>query len=86
METTTLAIQGMSCAHCVAQVRKALGALPGAELLSVEVGSAQVRHDPATLPSASLVEAVQKAGYAAKTALPLRATLSQVSCSCCASK
>ena len=45
--TETLAIEGMSCTHCVAAVRAALESVPGASVLSVEVGSAKVSLDPA---------------------------------------
>ncbi len=41
--TTTLnAIDGMSCGHCVQAVTKALSAVPGIRVKSVEVGSAVI--------------------------------------------
>ena len=46
MEQTTIAIQGMSCGHCVASVKGALGRLDGVEVQEVKVGSATVAYDP----------------------------------------
>ena len=64
MKTVTLAISGMSCGHCVANVRNALAALPGAEVGSVRVGSAEVRlEDDARTGTDAVLAAVRDAGY-----------------------
>ncbi len=42
MEQLQLAIDGMSCGHCIASVRRALGALRGVAVQNVTVGSARV--------------------------------------------
>jgi copper chaperone CopZ len=60
-----LAIGGMTCGHCVSKVAKALGALPGVVVHSVEIGSASVSHEPAVTSSEAVVRAVQALGYTA---------------------
>jgi copper chaperone CopZ len=62
MKTITLSINGMSCGHCVAGVRKALEAVPGATVRDVRIGSAEVALEQAT-QSHALVSAVRDAGY-----------------------
>lgn len=46
--TTTLKIDGMSCSHCVASVKKALEAVSGVTSADVtlEPGMAKVEHNP----------------------------------------
>ena len=63
METTTLRIDGMSCAHCVKAVRDALGELPGVQVQRVDVGTATVQYDPAMARPEQLADAVRDAGY-----------------------
>lgn len=63
-----LDIEGMSCGHCVARVRKAIGALPGVGDADVQIGSAKVAYDPAVVSPADVTEAVTRAGYAAHVA------------------
>lgn len=38
---TTVKISGMSCGHCVAGVKKALGTVPGVQNLEVIIGEAK---------------------------------------------
>ena len=61
METINLSISGMSCGHCVASVRAALDAVPGARVQDVRIGSATV----AGGTPAALIAAVEDAGYEA---------------------
>ena len=61
MKTITLSISGMSCGHCVAAVRAALDAVPGAQVQDVRVGSATVAVDGEG--PAALIAAVEDAGY-----------------------
>ena len=63
METTTLRIGGMSCAHCVKAVRDALGELPGVQVQRVDVGAATVQYDPAVARPEQLADAVRDACY-----------------------
>ncbi|MDP3349878.1 MAG: cation transporter [Hydrogenophaga sp.] len=71
MNTATLSliehqfpIEGMTCASCVGRVEKALKAVAGVKEVSVNLATerATVNAAASTLP-ASLVAAVQKAGY-----------------------
>ena len=68
-QTTTLDITGMTCASCVRRVERALGKVEGVETANVNFASeiALVTADPA-VPVATLVAAVEKAGYAARPA------------------
>jgi copper chaperone len=63
MVDMTMKIDGMSCGHCVAQVRKALEALEGVEVQQVAVGAATVAFDPAATSEARIAQAVESRGY-----------------------
>jgi copper chaperone len=63
----TILIEGMSCGHCVKAVTKALQQVAGVETVEVSLGKANVRFDNAKASKASLVEAVEQAGYSAST-------------------
>ena len=61
-----LALEGMTCAACATRIEKVLNRLPGTEAaVNFATESAQVRFDPASTPVASLVAAVERAGYKA---------------------
>ena len=62
----TLAIDGMSCGHCVAAVRDALEATPGVEVTHVAVGEARIRRDPAQADRAAVEAAIEEAGFTPK--------------------
>ncbi|MDZ4774498.1 MAG: cation transporter [Planctomycetota bacterium] len=64
MNTTNIAIDGMSCGHCVQQVSKALQSVPGVTVDSVVVGSARIEVEDAKTTEAA-VRAIEKAGYKA---------------------
>ena len=69
--TVTLAIDGMSCGHCVAAVRQALQGVGGLATERVAVGSATVAIDPAASADAVLgdaIQAIEDAGYAVRLA------------------
>lgn len=68
-----LAIGGMTCGHCERRVREALEAVPGvaAARVSLADGSAVVRL-AAPVAAATLVAAVEAAGYAASPRAPRR--------------
>jgi copper chaperone len=68
MEQANLQIEGMSCGHCVAAVKRALDALPGVQVDSVEVGAARVQYDPAAVSRDQITAAVADEGYAAAIA------------------
>jgi copper chaperone CopZ len=63
VERTTLEIDGMTCAHCVGAVARALGGLAGVEAERVEIGSATVRYDPERIRPEQIRSAVEEEGY-----------------------
>jgi copper chaperone CopZ len=63
MNPITLQIEGMSCGHCVGQVRNAMARLDGVQIHEVKVGEASLSYDPALVSPKEIVEAVQAAGY-----------------------
>ncbi len=67
--TQRLAIEGMTCASCVARVEKALRAVPGVIGATVNLANETASVDAlATVPAAALFAAVERAGYAARAA------------------
>ena len=63
---TTLRIDGMTCASCVARVEKALLKVPGVERAAVNLATERATvHALASLPTAALKAAIEKAGYTA---------------------
>ena len=66
--TTELKIEGMSCEHCVAAVKKALEGVQGvrAAAVSLQEESARVEHDGAD--PEKMVAAVEEEGYHARLA------------------
>ena len=68
MERITLAIDGMSCGHCVGAVRRALEELEGVNVEQVGIGSATVQLDPARATAETLTTAIEDAGYQAHVA------------------
>jgi Cu+-exporting ATPase len=66
-ELRDLRIDGMTCASCVARVEKALARLPGVLEASVNLATntARVRRLAGSVDDATLVQAVQRAGYEA---------------------
>ena len=65
MEPRELSISGMSCGHCIAAVRGALEQLPGVQVLDVKVGKARLEVEPGAVTDATLIDAVEDAGYSA---------------------
>jgi copper chaperone CopZ len=72
MERMTIAIEGMSCGHCVRAVTEALQDLDGVRVESVALGTATVAYDPAATPAdrvrAAVTDAIEDAGYEARAA------------------
>ena len=64
-ERVTLAVQGMTCASCVARVERALARVPGVVSASVNLATehASVVRWRGQAPSAELVAALRGAGY-----------------------
>ena len=63
MEALALDVRGMSCAHCVRHVTKALAGVPGVEVVSVEIGRAQVRVADRAAALPAIARALADAGY-----------------------
>lgn len=68
MNDATLKIEGMSCGHCVGQVRNALARLDGVQVHRVTVGEAGLSYDPEAVTLTEIVEAVKQAGYGVRAA------------------
>ena len=66
-ETVRLQIGGMTCASCVGRVEKALARVPGSSAVSVNLATntAQLQRLAGSADAASLLAAVQRAGYTA---------------------
>ncbi len=80
----TLAIDGMSCGHCVASVRTALDAVPGITDATVSVGAATfaIGTGSAEQVTADALHAIREAGYAASPSAPgIRAVARALCCS-----
>ena len=70
MTKLTMQISGMSCGHCVQGVTKALAALDGVKVESVQIGSAAVEYDPARVSPDALRDAVADEGYEVTSVVP----------------
>ena len=68
MERLNLAIDGMSCGHCVNAVSGALQQLPGVDVEQVTIGQATVSYDPAKTSVDQIIDAVSDEGYTAHRA------------------
>ena len=64
-QTTTLAVENMTCGTCPIVVKKALGRVPGVTSTSVDFDkkTATVTFDPDKASSAKLVQATTEAGF-----------------------
>lgn len=65
METTTIAVKGMTCMGCVASVKRVLDGIPGitrAEV-SLQPGQAAVSYDATKTSVQSIKSAITDAGY-----------------------
>jgi copper chaperone len=63
MSNIKLKIDGMSCQHCVMNVKKQVDAVGGVNSSDVSVGSANVTFDEDKTGREAIVNAVQSAGY-----------------------
>lgn len=66
MKETTIAVEGMSCGHCVAAVKGALQGMDGVEVREVKIGSATVDYDPQSVTPEQIAAAIESEGYAAR--------------------
>ena len=59
-----ITVKGMSCAHCVAAMTKAMNSLPGVSNVNVDLASGRVRYDSAApIPKEDLDRVVKAAGF-----------------------
>lgn len=82
MKTIRLSIDGMTCGHCVTNVRAALAKVPGTVVESVTVGSASLRAEQANVAPA--LAALQDAGYSATVVDAANEAPVASGCACCA--
>jgi copper chaperone CopZ len=68
MDKLTLAIDGMSCGHCVSRVKQTLAALPGVQVNDVTIGSASLAYDASVTTPENIATSVSAAGYPARAA------------------
>ena len=65
MVTKLLLIDGMSCQHCVMELKKQLTKLD-IKINDVQIGSAKIDYDDKKISQAQLEEAVKEAGFELK--------------------
>ncbi len=66
-QTAELAIEGMTCAACVARIEKALNQLPGVSAtVNLATETARVNYTPGLASTAMLIDAVERTGYRAQ--------------------
>jgi copper chaperone len=66
--TTTLLVDGMTCDHCVASIRKAVGGVEGVTDVAVDLPTGQVTVTADATPDReALRAAVEDAGYDLRT-------------------
>ncbi len=73
LKPVDLAIEGMTCAACVARVEKALGSVPGVAKAEVNLATKTARVEADGAPVAALVEAVEAIGFDAAPLAPTKA-------------
>lgn len=74
--TLELAIEGMTCASCVGRVERALAKVPGVRTASVNLASERAHVELlGTVEAATLIAAVDKAGYKARPLEPDQPTV-----------
>ncbi|MER3522490.1 MAG: cation-transporting ATPase [Ignavibacteria bacterium] len=56
-------IEGMTCGHCVMNVRKELSNLQGVIIDDVQIGSARLHYDEAKVSQHEIARAIENAGY-----------------------
>ncbi len=82
-----LPVSGLTCAHCVQAVERALRVVPGVERAAVNLatGRAFIEYDPEATTLSALHEAIKAAGYQSDTA-KARFKIEGITCASCVSK
>ena len=63
MSRHSIAIDGMSCGHCVQSVKKELQKLPGVNIIDVQIGKAVIEYNEGTVTTEMISQAITEAGY-----------------------
>ncbi len=75
MTTIELKIDGMTCGHCVAAVKRALDTVDGVTVSSVAIGSASLKVDEQVLSEeramAAATHVVAEEGYSVSRSYPI---------------
>lgn len=82
--STVLNIEGMTCASCVGRVEKALKKVPGVTDATVNLATEKatiVTED--VLPTATLIQAIEKAGYAVRQSPAIELNIAGMTCASC---
>jgi copper chaperone len=67
MRSITMQVDGMSCGHCVASVKRALTTVEGVHVKEVRLGSAEVAYDPTLTTPDRIGQVLSEAGYAVRS-------------------
>ncbi|MGE5848070.1 MAG: heavy-metal-associated domain-containing protein [Ignavibacteria bacterium] len=65
MKSEKIQIKGMSCMHCVKEVKNKLSKL-NINVKNVGIGSAEVEYDDANIKREEILKAIKEAGYIVK--------------------
>ena len=65
MQTKLLEIGGMSCQHCIMELKKQLSKLE-VIVKNVQIGSAEIEYDDKVVSNSQIQEAVNEAGFLLK--------------------
>ena len=67
-QVTVLTVEGMSCGHCEARVKKAAGAVAGVSSVSVDLKGKKVtvEFDPGAASLQQIKDAIEEQGYDVK--------------------
>ncbi|GDX63520.1 MAG: hypothetical protein RLZZ578_881 [Bacteroidota bacterium] len=63
MKQQELAIDGMSCGHCVKSLNKELSAIKGLNVQEVSIGKAVIEYDPELVNDEDILQAIDEAGF-----------------------
>jgi copper chaperone len=63
MKNQHIEIGGMTCGHCVMNVRKELNKIAGISVKEVKIGSADIEFDDLKVSYQQIHEAIEAAGY-----------------------
>ncbi|TNF56024.1 copper chaperone [bacterium] len=63
MAEITLKIGGMSCQHCVMNIKKAIDGIAGVKSSEVSIGNAKVVYDEPQTNKDEIEKTIQNAGY-----------------------